>query len=83
MTRPFLIILACLLVIGPWDMEAEEVSARTLEEMNRVYRLTMLDISMQAATPSECERATGIRPAMTISRQDRTNEPFHHRTCIE
>ena len=45
--------------------------------------LTLLSNSMQPATMQECEAATGQRPRHVISKQDRTGEPFHHRTCIE
>ena len=45
--------------------------------------LTLLPNSMQSLTMSECEAATGQRPRHVISKQDRTGEPWHHRTCIQ
>ena len=44
--------------------------------------LHLLPNSMQPATMDECAAATGKRPRWTISKQQRSNEPWHHRTCV-
>lgn len=44
-------------------------------------KLLMLEPSMNPANGDECQVATGVRPVYTISRQNRSNEPWHHRTC--
>ena len=44
--------------------------------------LHLLPNSMQPASMDECAAATGKRPKWTISKQERSNEPWHHRTCV-
>ena len=65
--------LAAFLFLLAWAISMNEARA--------AGTLHMLENSMRPADGDECERATGKRPVYTISKQDRTNEPYHHRTC--
>lgn len=76
MIRPLWIgvfLIVCYAVVGTIDHAAAEVS-----------HLLMLENSMLPATFDECERASPDRgrPRRATSRQQRTNEPWHHRTCL-
>ena len=57
--------------------------AQWITDAHAAATLTLLPNSANPATMAECEGATGQRPRHVISKQDRTGEPFHHRTCIE
>lgn len=63
-------LIADCLLVGTLDYAYAQVS-----------HLMLLENSSQPAWGDECERAFGVRPDFTVSRQDRTGEPHHHRTC--
>ena len=64
--------LSAFLFLLAWAISKNEARAATLH---------MLEPSMSPANGDACERAYGRRPDYTISRQERANEPWHHRTC--
>ena len=68
-----MLMLAAFLFLLAWAISMNEARA--------AGTLHLLPNSMRPADGDECERVLGIRPAYTISKQDRTNEPYHHRTC--
>ena len=61
---------------------ASIISLNEARAAGKSYRV-LLENSAQPATPDECQRARpGLgRPYFTVSHQQRTNEPWHHRTC--
>ena len=66
----FLVLI--YIIVGTMDYASAKVSA-----------LILLDPSMQPAYLAECQRAhpTG-KPVWSVSRQSRSNEPWHHRFCL-
>ena len=67
-------IVALLAFFAAWVITANEARAQGA-------RLYLLETSMRAADGDECERKFGWRPDYTVSKNDRTGEPYHHRTC--
>jgi hypothetical protein len=67
-----LFLVVCYALAGTMDYAAARVSG-----------LMLLENSMLPASLEECERARpgAGRPARVMSKQQRTNEPWHHRTC--
>ena len=66
----FLVLI--YIIVGTMDYASAKVSA-----------LILLDPSMQPAYLAECQRAHPAgTPVWSVSRQDRSNEPWHHRFCL-
>lgn len=75
MIRPstaMLVIFGCYVLAGTLDYEAAKADAWIL-----------LENSAKPASLDECQRAAPERPRpdWSVSRQQRTGDPWHHRMC--